>query len=469
VTAGPLLSTPTGPHLALPGGDPRCRVTVVGERRRVDLALPAHAPVAEYALALARMCGQAEDELLPAAWSLAVTGRPPLPLTASLAAAGITDGAVLHLRDVLVGEADEAVVRDIEEEVTEASARFGTWPWDRRHRAVSLMAAAALWLVAAVVTTAVTVPRDVVVQPVLLAALAAVAAVSVAWTARRRSWPVPLPVRALTALVAVPALAIAGERLAGAHPAGGALALDTAVGAAVGAVAVFAAAPGIFTAALPPVALVGVVAVTVLGALRADTLQATAFTTVLVLGLFTLTPWAAGRVAAYSVDERRLEQADAETLDALVRQSRWLLVTASAVLATVLGVTLVLLARSADPYAQALAGCAAVALLARADGFGLVAEAFPALLAAAAGLLALVFEVPERFSVPWWTGPLAATAVGLVLLLSATSTTARGRRPGKARPGGHAVLEFLCSTATAALAVGVFGVYGRLVTMGHGL
>lgn len=469
MTPGSFPSAPAAPLLALPSGDPRCRVTVVGERRRVDLALPAHAPVAEYALSLARLCGQAEDELLPSAWSIAVAGQPPLPLTTSLAAAGIADGAVLHLRDMLVGEADEAVVRDIDEEVAEASARFGTWPWDRRHRAVSLMVAAALWLVAAVITTAVTVPRDIVLQPVLLAVLAAVVAVAAAWTARRRSWPVPGAVRALTALTAVPELAIAGGRLAGAHPGGGMFAMNTAFGAVVGAFAVFAAVPGVLTAALPPAALVGVVAVSVLRALGADAVQSTALTAVLVLGLFMLTPWAAGRVAAYSMDENRLEGADAETVESLVRQSRWLLVTASAVLAAVLGVTVVLLARSGDPYALGLAGCAAVALLVRADSFGLVAEAFPALLAAASGLFALMFEVPRRLSVPWWTGPLTATAVGLALLLSATYTAARRRRPGRARPGWHSTLEFLCSTATVALAVGVFGVYGRLVALGHGL
>ena len=49
-----------------------CRVTVVGERRRVDLALPASDPIAEFVPQLVRMCGQPLEDTLPAAWSLAL-------------------------------------------------------------------------------------------------------------------------------------------------------------------------------------------------------------------------------------------------------------------------------------------------------------------------------------------------------------------------------------------------------------
>ena len=39
-------------------GDVCCRVTIVGERRQVDLAVPATAPITSYIDGVARLCGQ---------------------------------------------------------------------------------------------------------------------------------------------------------------------------------------------------------------------------------------------------------------------------------------------------------------------------------------------------------------------------------------------------------------------------
>lgn len=58
--------------------DQQCRVTVVGQRRRVDLAVPATAPIGEYVGELAGMCGESDDDAMPAAWSLAPYGMPAL-------------------------------------------------------------------------------------------------------------------------------------------------------------------------------------------------------------------------------------------------------------------------------------------------------------------------------------------------------------------------------------------------------
>src|SRR5258708_12497466 len=76
----------------------RSRGTVIGARRRVDVALPTMAPIGEYSAGLASMCGQDSRRALPPAWSLAVAGAAPLPLTASLAESGVVDGQVLSLR-----------------------------------------------------------------------------------------------------------------------------------------------------------------------------------------------------------------------------------------------------------------------------------------------------------------------------------------------------------------------------------
>ena len=73
--------------------DARCRVTVVGARNRVDLAIPAEAPIAEYNDTLARLLGQPEDDALPPVWSLAPIAGTAFPLTSSLAREGVEGGA----------------------------------------------------------------------------------------------------------------------------------------------------------------------------------------------------------------------------------------------------------------------------------------------------------------------------------------------------------------------------------------
>src|ERR1700722_19642994 len=122
--------------------DRLCRVTVVGETRRVDLAVPAQAPIAEFISTLAGLCAQDDDAAFPAVWSLAVPGRAPFPLHASLDQAGVLDGQVLYLRDLAAGEANEPVVLDIAEAVEEATDELGRWAWTPRSRDVTMLAAA---------------------------------------------------------------------------------------------------------------------------------------------------------------------------------------------------------------------------------------------------------------------------------------------------------------------------------------
>lgn len=78
-------------------------LTVRGGGRVVELPLPLGAPAAELAPVLARLCHggrvQAHREGTPAIWALARPGST-LPLTASLAEAGLRDGDVLRLVDV---------------------------------------------------------------------------------------------------------------------------------------------------------------------------------------------------------------------------------------------------------------------------------------------------------------------------------------------------------------------------------
>src|SRR5439155_24109271 len=105
----------------------RCRITVVGERGRVDLAVPARAPIAAFVTMLADLCGEPDSDAMPAAWSLAPAGGGPFQPGVSLESVGVLDGQTLYLRDVLQGEFDGPVVADIEEQVAELEDDGTTW------------------------------------------------------------------------------------------------------------------------------------------------------------------------------------------------------------------------------------------------------------------------------------------------------------------------------------------------------
>ncbi|WP_405883139.1 EsaB/YukD family protein [Streptomyces sp. NBC_01136] len=454
--------TSTDATRALVGGDLRCRVTVVGRHRRADLALPARTPLAEYMAAVGALLGESEDELLPPAWSMAIAGQRPLPLSESLADAGVADGTVLHLRDVLAGEADEPVVLDLEEEVAAAAARFSDRPWNRRHRAMAGAVTGAAWLTAALIAGGVAAPLGDSVPVCALAAAVALIGIALAWAARVRDWPVPSPLRHVSALLAVPALCVAGERLGSLQHQSGAALPNAVLGAAAGGVLVFLALPGLTTGALCATGTLAFLTTAVLRALHADAVRAAGFVAVLCLALYLITPWAADRVVVHSTSRSRLESADASTVEFLVRRSHRLTLGASAFLCALTVGCLVVLGRAQDPYALGLSSCVSVALLLRAGGFRLVTEALPAVTAAGTGLFTLLFELPARLHTPWWCGLLATALTGLVLLLGGLGGTARGPLPDRTRPAWHGTLEFLCSTAALALAVGAFGVYTHL-------
>src|SRR5262245_51964652 len=95
--------------------DGRSRVTVVGAGKRLDVAVPAGAPIGEYVTKLAEACGHERRGHLPRAWSLHAAGTAPFPLDASLAQSGVTDGQVLYLCDLATDPAAEPVIEDIEE------------------------------------------------------------------------------------------------------------------------------------------------------------------------------------------------------------------------------------------------------------------------------------------------------------------------------------------------------------------
>src|SRR5258708_38598969 len=109
----------------------RSRGTVIGARRRVDVALPAAAPIGEYSAGLASMCGQDSQRAMPPAWSLAVPGAAPLPLSASLAESGVVHGQVLYLCDLARGRGEDTTVEGIPELIAGRAENQGGGGWPR--------------------------------------------------------------------------------------------------------------------------------------------------------------------------------------------------------------------------------------------------------------------------------------------------------------------------------------------------
>ena len=121
-----------------------CRVTVVGPRKRVDLALPGDVPFAQLFPGIARFAGLDEAALdrAPEGWSLQRLGEPPFEPPATPAEAGVADGELLYLRpwpSVLPAAASD----DIADEIAAVHDGPGRWDTARDGRRVALGAGAA--------------------------------------------------------------------------------------------------------------------------------------------------------------------------------------------------------------------------------------------------------------------------------------------------------------------------------------
>jgi type VII secretion integral membrane protein EccD len=80
-------------------GSDTCRITVVGPRRRVDLALPSYVPFAELFPVVAGYAGLDQEAAhAPRGWVLQRLGQTPFPLDATPMQAGLRDGELIYLR-----------------------------------------------------------------------------------------------------------------------------------------------------------------------------------------------------------------------------------------------------------------------------------------------------------------------------------------------------------------------------------
>jgi hypothetical protein len=458
--------------------DQHCRVTVVGRRRRVDLAVPTNAPIAEYVMSIARLCaapadddfvygnapdGEPDDAALPPAWSLAVTGRDPLPPECSLADVGITDGQVLYLRDAGLAESDVPSVTDVDESVAEAAGRAGL-AWTSGTRAATFLGAGAVWLAGTIAAFGILSDRMPGSAPRLLSALgiaAAILSAVLAGLARQRSWPLPGWLRTALAASAIPELAAGGALLASAHATAPQIALAAAAGGVCGALLALAADPGAVTAGLLAVVVLALLVTGLLVGLHADGVESAGVVAVAALWLYDLAPvsvaWLVARAAP------RTSQVDGQ-----VRQAQLLVTAWQAVLAVTGALALCWLAGSSHTFAFALACSVSLAMLLMASAYRQLTGVLPGAAAGITGLIAVLLLVPGRLSAPWWTGPVTCFVIGAILLVSGIAGS-RGDEAVPAPAAWRGPLAALLRIVSIPLLVGVFGAFGHLVTVGRGL
>jgi len=486
--------------------DERCRITVVGTRRQVDLAVPAGAPIAAYAGSLARLCAEEENEIMPAGWSLAAALGAPFAPERSLTELGVADGAVLYLRDLIAGEYDEPLVLDIAEQVAETSGRLLDRPWTARARASAAFGTGLGWLI---VMMLVLLLRHGLAGAVIGAAAAGLGAALplTAWIAGERRWALPAAARLGLALSAVPLFALAAWSIASVRFAGRmhhphavmtALGLEVAAalaGALAGAMLAAAAIASVTTYAVLAAAVAVTVAGAGLAALKADTVQCAAVASVLGIALLLVAPSLAGRIAALAFrhttgglardagpqphdqvgpggSNDAAGAADGNRsgrVEDAVRRGMVLLAVWGGGLALVLAPCLAVLATSHSPYAAGLAGCLGFALSLHAGSAKVSVEVVPVALAGAVGLFTLVAVGPSRLG---WSGPATAGVgllVGLGLLGFGLRRLLRPELPAATRPGWFGPAAVVLAAAGIPLVLALFGVFGHVVGMGRSL
>jgi type VII secretion integral membrane protein EccD len=445
--------------------DERCRITVVGKRRRVDLAVPARAPIAEYIPNLTRMCGQESDETLPAAWSLALAGDRPFPPSISLLEAQVSDGATLYLRDLVEGETDGPLVTDLEDLVGDMGDQWERW--NTRHRALTVIGIGVGGYLVALATLVLSAPD----QPLagIVSLVTGFALALVAGIATRRRWPVPARLRLAVALSAIPALGLAGYALPVSRGSDAA-AIAVVAGANVGAVAALIAMLNVWTLTAELFAVAALPVTVLLSLLHATRVECAAVTGVAALLLLSATPSAAGRLttlppthgaAAAPLDPE-------EEVAAMLRRSRRVLVTLALTLSLVVAACLVVLGGSTDPYAAGLALCLSLALLAQAGHSNVPVAVMLVSGAGAVGLITLVIRTPATFlhASPTGLGAFVACGISVITLCAGIAMTMPPSYDVDARPAWLGSVAVMLSVLSMPLAVGVFGVFEYLAGVG---
>jgi ESX secretion system protein EccD len=458
--------------------DGRSRVTVVGGQRRVDVALPSAAPIGEYTAGLAKMCGQDSHRALPPAWSLAVAGAKPLPLSASLADSGVVDGQVLYLHDVARDPGAEMTVEDVPELIAgEAETQRQGWP-----RALVAMTFGLAWLAAAAgFAFAVRRPGSGPITPAVSFVVAGLLLLAIGWALAQRRVIASATLCVLTSLAAVPCLAVSGALLGQALAGRPFLWVGAVGGATAGVLMSLAATPEAVVLLVGLQFAVALLVAPLLVVVHATGTQVAAAAVVAAVSVLGLAKLAAAHVTVWSHHKPSGGTGAANVATSLLIRSRFLLTVLVAGPVLTLAVALPVLAFSRSWFALAMAGVAGVALMVRAQQAGFAEELVPVGGAGLVGLFAVLAALAGRTGVPV---TVVLTVAGLALVVGGAMAAILhgGAEPGRDMPPGFPadagrrdrrkfldIFGMLCMIATVPLALGVFGVFHDLMGMGRGM
>jgi len=457
--------------------DRRSRITVVGGGRRIDVALPSESPIGEYVGDLAGLCGQSGGggPMTPA-WSLAPAGREPWAIEMTLAEAGVADGQVLYLRDSARDPGTSPVVEDIEELVaTDAKSHRGTL----KDRGVLTVWLGVGWLTAASAIVAV-LPHHGGLLAAVGFVLVSLIMLGVAWGLGQKRGPLP-PLGVLgIAVSAIPQIAAAGGLL-GQSVDPRFFWCGVLLGANLGALMALAAAPEPALIAIEIPLAAGGLAALVLAVLQADSTQVAAAATVIGLALIALARPIGGLISSYSTKMPKAAAGMAATATRLMLRARHLVTLQLVFPATAMAVALPALALSGRAWAVGLAIAAGLGLVIRSRQVGFTGEVVLCGAAGAIGLFSVVAASMYRFlgmDAAIWILVLAGGAlIGIGVAIVSTyrppdpsdldEQTPFG--PIDTRDRGKFVdtIGMLCLLVAATLAMGVFGVFHELFTMGR--
>ncbi len=438
----------------------QCRLTVVGTRRRLDLAVPDDVAIVSLMGDLIALLDEPEPGLSPRTWTLARLGHDPLPPGRSLRDLGVVDGEVLYLRDRHRAQAPsrvEDVIEAVQDDVEAADDL-----WSPRWRALLSLTTAFLASAALGAYLLTAAPDD---QGLIAVAGGLAAALLLAGRVLHRlgrdlpasgavlaSWPVAAATGAAVPAAADLATAVASGTVA------------LAVVITLGAAAVPPVRPPALGVAPGLLLLAGWAGCVQLGTPMTPTGGAVALLAVLLVGLLPRLAVGAGGLAVLDDVALAGSPVDAARVsDAVGRSHRTLTWSLVSVCAVALA-ALCDLAWERTGWSLAAGGVLALALLLRARGFLRAPQVLTVVTAGvfgagvvAAGILEATVDAADRPAVG------IAGLAGLVALLVVLSA-------GRLRPSAAArtrrlldLAERLAVMAAVPVVAGLLGLYASVV------
>jgi ESX secretion system protein EccD len=425
------------------------RVTLIGPRHRVDLVLPSGEPVGVLLPEIVAMVGH-EPGPVPRRYQVSLADGRALDPAKSLSQAEVADGTLLRI-DPLTDAPPAAIVYDVSDEVADDLAdRRGRWGSAARRWTATAVTAGAAVLVAVLsaeeLSPIMLTAAGVVVlllgtavalmgrRPVGVALVVAGAALAMSmvpgWTA---DWSPRWVGWLAGAAVTVLALSIATRR----HRAGvfGAATMLCLLGLWV----------GLFAAGLPAervAALMAVLAIGLLGLLPRLAIMSSGLT----------------RLDDQHIEGRPVPRVAALAAMDTAHRGLALACVATAASGAVAGW---LLGHAQGGWAIALACLTGVGLLLRLRAYPLILEVVALIAAALATGVGLLDSWMRRAPGTWWAGAIVVVAVAVIAVV-VVDHQPRPHTRARARQLADR-FESLAVLALIPVAVGVFGVYPRLL------